>query len=79
MNILPFSINFYGKPENYGVIDKYLSRSAQPKKNDFKWLKQQGVTDIFNFRTRIKIGITFNEEDEVKWLGLKYHQIPSIT
>ncbi len=73
------AISFKGKPENYCVIDKYLSRSAQPQKEDFTWLKEQGVTDVFNFRTMIVSGLDFNEEEVVKSLGMKYHNIPSVS
>ena len=79
MRISASPINFKGQPNNYSIIDKYVSRSAQPKKEDFLWLKNQGVTDIFNFRTMYISGLNFNEEETVKNLGLKYHQIPSIT
>ena len=72
-------INFLAKPKNYGVIDQYVSRSAQPQKEDFAWLKEQGVTDIFNFRTMFDPSINFDEKEEVEKLGMKYHNIPSIT
>lgn len=72
-------INFLGKPDNYAVIDKYLSRSAQPQKDDFVWLKEQGVTDIINFRTMHRPDVNYNEEEQVNKLGLKYHSIPSET
>ena len=72
-------ISFLGKPKNYAVIDNYLSRSAQPEKEDFKWLKEQGVTDIFNFRTMTVSAIDYDEKAEVEKLGMKYHNIPSIT
>lgn len=78
-SILTSPINFSGKPSNYAVIDNYVSRSAQPQKKDFLWLKKQGVTDIFNFRTMYLPEIGFDEELAVKKLGLKYHQIPSVT
>ena len=45
------SITFKGMPNNYSQIDKTVSRSAQPMAEDFVWLKEQGVTDIVNFRT----------------------------
>ena len=73
------AINFYGKPKNYGVLDKYVSRSSQPQKEDFLWLKEHGVTDVFNFRTMHKPDVDFDEEAVVKSLGMNYHQIPSIT
>ena len=73
------AINFKGKPWNYSVIDNCLSRSAQPNKEDFIWLKEQGVTDVFNFLTMIDPGVDFNEEELVKSLGMRYHNIPTIT
>ena len=79
MNISLSTIAFHGKPDNYAIIDKYLSRSAQPNKENLKWLKEQGVTDIFNFRTMYKPDVDFDEQKEVEALGMKYHNIPSIT
>ena len=73
------AVSFSGKPENYSTIDKYLSRSAQPNKDNLFWLKKQGVTDIFNFRTMVVPDINFDEEEIVKSLNMKYHSIPSIT
>lgn len=70
---------FKGKPENYQKIDNTLSRSAQPKADDFKWLKEQGVTDVVNFRTMIVEGQDFNEKSVVENNGMKYHSIPSYT
>lgn len=72
-------IYFTGKPKNYSKIDDVVSRSAQPQKEDFSWLKKQGVTDIFNFRTMTVSGLNFDEKQEVENLGMKYHNIPSIT
>ena len=79
MKIALSSINFCGKPENFAVIDKCLSRSAQPQREDFAWLKEQGVTDIINFRTMFNNEVKFNEESEVIESGMRYHSIPSIT
>ena len=79
MNIHFTNLNFNGKPDNYAIIDKYLSRSAQPQKEDFSWLKEQGVTDIINFRTMYRPDIDFNEKVEVERLGMNYHNIPTIT
>ena len=70
---------FRARPDNYAKIDKHVSRSAQPNKEDFAWLKEQGITDVINFRTMIVENIDFNEENEVINLGMKYHNIPSIT
>lgn len=74
-----YAVNFKGKPDNYGVIDKHVSRSAQPKPDDFKWLKEQGVTDIINFRTMIVPDLGKEEQNTVEALGMKYHNIPSYT
>lgn len=72
-------VSFSGKPNNYAKIDESVSRSAQPKKEDFRWLKEQGVTDVFNFRTMHAPDIDFDEKVEVEKLGMKYHNIPSYT
>lgn len=69
----------YCKPYNYSQIDNYVSRSAQPSQNDFLWLKQQGVTDVINFRTMTVAGIDFDEKSTVEGLGMKYHNIPTRT
>ena len=79
MKILFSNIKFAGKPDNYSVIDKFVSRSAQPKKEDLKWLKELGVTDIVNFRTMYTPDINFDEKAEAENLGIKYHSIPSVT
>lgn len=73
------NISFQGKPDNYTKIDNFLSRSAQPQKDDFKWLREQGVTDVINFRTMKKPGLDFSEEDVVESLGMKYHNIPTVS
>ena len=77
MKIRP--ISFQGKPKNYATIDNNISRSAQPMKDDFIWLKEQGVTDIINFRTMVVSALDFDEKTVVENLGMKYHNIPSIT
>ena len=79
MRVSISAINFYGRPDNYSIVDQYISRSAQPQKEDFIWLKEQGVTDVFNFRTMVKQAIDFDEAEVVKNLGIKYHSIPSKT
>ena len=73
------AISFKGMPINYSEIDNILSRSAQPMAEDFLWLKEQGVTDIVNFRTMVVSGVEFDEKTAVESLGMKYHNIPSIT
>ena len=77
MKIYP--ITFLGKPNNYVNINNTISRSAQPLKDDFVWLKEQGITDIINFRTMVVSAIDFDEKALVEKLGMKYHNIPSIT
>ncbi len=77
MRIVP--ISFQGMPYNYSKIDETLSRSAQPVSDDFLWLKNQGVTDVVNFRTMVVSGVEFDEKTVVESLGMKYHNIPSIT
>lgn len=72
-------LNFKGKPNNYRKIDNVVSRSAQPKEEDFKWLKEQGVTDVINFRTMYVAGQNFDEKNVVEQNGMKYHNIPSYT
>ena len=79
MNIQFANMSFNGKPQNYAVVDSFLSRSAQPQKDDFAWLKEQGITDIINFRTMLNNEVTFDEKAEVEKLGMKYHNIPSVT
>ena len=66
-------------PSNYSPVDRFVSRSAQPKQEDFAWLKEHGVTDVFNFRTMYRPDVDFDEEKTVKELGMNYHNIPSIT
>lgn len=77
MKIAAASISFSGRPNNYANIDQYVSRSAQPAKEDFAWLKAQGVTDIINFRTMYQSGMNFDEKKVVENLGMKYHNIPT--
>lgn len=71
-------ITFTGKPKNYGVIDKNVTRSAQPEKNDFQWLKDQGVTDVINFRYDPPMRDPgFIEKEEVEKCGMRYHNVPT--
>lgn len=75
-----YPVAFTGKPQNYKQIDKFVSRSAQPQKEDFQWLKENtGITDIVNFRTMSEFPIYFDEQEVVESLGMKYHNIPSST
>ncbi len=73
------TICFNGIPNNYSKIDNFVSRSAQPQKEDFLWLKEQGITDIIDFRTMYDSQIRFNEKQIVEELGMNYHCIPTIT
>lgn len=81
MKILPINkpFCFKGQPYNYAKLDNFVSRSAQPKQEDFFWLKEQGVTDVINFRTMVVSGFDFDEEQEVLKAGMRYHNIPSVT
>lgn len=74
-----YNISFYGQPKNYAKIDSFVSRSAQPKREDIFWLKEQGITDIINFRTMMRVGVNFDEKAEAERLGLNYHQISSVS
>ena len=70
---------FKSKPNNYAKIDEHVSRSAQPLKEDLTWLKEQGVTDVINFRTMYAPAVDFDEAEELKKLGIRYHNIPTVT
>ncbi len=72
-------ISFRGMPPNYQKIDNTVSRSAQPEKEDFSWLKDQGVTDVVNFRTMGKSGLDYDEKAVVEKDGMIYHNIKSVT
>ncbi len=69
-------IPFLGTPTKYDKIDNYVSRSGQPKKDDFEWLKSQGVTDVLSLRKSIIID-GLDEKQIVNSLGMTYHHIPS--
>jgi len=79
MKINHTTLSFLGMPLNYSKIDNNVSRSAQPMKEDFVWLKKQGITDVINFRYMTEPGIDFDEQKIVEELGMKYHRIPSRT
>ncbi|HNW25262.1 MAG TPA: tyrosine-protein phosphatase [Candidatus Gastranaerophilaceae bacterium] len=66
-------------PKNYKVIDEYVSRSAQPDKESFLWLKNQGITDVINFRTMYEPKIDFDESQYLKQINLNYHHLPTGT
>lgn len=68
-------LNSYA-PFNYRKEDNFVSRSAQPQASNLIWLKTEGVTDIFNLRTMVVPKLNFNEETEVKNLGMNYHNYP---
>ncbi len=70
------NIKFSGMPERYNRINNILSRSAQPKEEDFVWLKEQGITDIIDLKSGFENRIlNFDEQKVVENLGLKYHNI----
>ncbi len=58
-------ISFRGQPNNFHIIDRNVLRSAQPAAEDFAWLKEQGVTDIINFRTFINIEKSHSMKDRL--------------
>ncbi len=67
------------KPFRYVDVSKNLSRSAQPRVDQFEWLKKQGVTDVVNLRKPKIEFINFDEKAVVENLGMKYHNIPTYT
>ena len=69
-------ITFQGKPENHGVVNKHLTRSAQPWPEDLPWLKDDGVTDIINLREMHDPKCLYDEAGESAKLGMKYHHVP---
>ena len=73
------NISFKGEPTNFHIIDSTVSRSGQPAREDFLWLKKQGITDVISFRTLTKAKIDFDEKAVVNSLGMEYHPIPSVT
>ncbi len=77
--ILFMKVSFRGIPLNYKKIDNTVSRSGQPLRADFQWLKDNGVTDIINFRTMYEPDVDFDEKTVTENLGMKYHNIPSYT
>lgn len=79
MKVVLNSVLFKAQPPNYTKIDDTVSRSAQPAKEDFKWLKEQGVSDIINFRTMYKPDLNFSEKNVVESLGMNYHNIPTVS
>lgn len=79
MKTQPVYLTFEAKPKNFAKIDETISRSAQPSTGDFIWLKEQGITDIINLCTKIKSDSMPSEQKTVEELGMKYHNIPTIT
>lgn len=69
-------ITFATKPSNYKVIDELVSRSAQPNKNNIKWLKKHGVTDVINFCHDGDLRVC-DEKALVEKAGMHYHNIPT--
>lgn len=66
-------------PNNYKKIDEFVSRSAQPLRENFIWLKADGITDVVNFRTMYLPHINFKEDELAESLNIKYHAIPTIS
>ena len=65
-NPINIKYNIQRKSNNYAKIDEYILRSAQPQKEDFTQLKEQGVTDVINFRTMYAPAVDFEVQvDEI--------------
>lgn len=64
------NVCFTGEPLNYSKINEQVSRSAQPNKEDFIWLKENGITDIIDFRTTNSTKTYFDEKTVVESLGM---------
>lgn len=81
MKIQPIKdlLTFKSMPYNYTQIDENVSRSAQPTREDYLWLKRSGVTDVINFRTLWKKDMSFDEASWAEFLGIRYHHLPSVS
>ena len=77
-NISPTKNTFFtpSAPLNYQKVDDFVSRSAQPNENNLIWLKENGNTDVINFRTMFVPSIEFDEPKFVTNLGMNYHNFP---
>jgi len=75
--MLRTQIIYDNRPSNFGVISKTVSCSAQPSVKNLMWLKENGYTDVINFRTTIDNEQDFNEKEMAKKIGLKYHWLPT--
>ena len=65
------------EPKTRVYRDGRILLSAQPSKQSFEWLHQQGVTTIITCRTRSEVeGLTFNQDELVSELGMRYIHIP---
>lgn len=60
------------KIKNFGEMDEHYFRGAQPKKDDYKALKELGVTTVIDLRD----DPTDYEKPSVEALGMKYFNIP---
>lgn len=57
---------------NFGQLDSRFLRGAQPKDNQFVWLRDNGVRFVINLRENPKD----KERQIVEQLGMKYFSIP---
>lgn len=71
-----FGITFSNKPQNFKQIDSSVSRSAQPKESNIKWLKKHGVTDVIDFCDEGDRKF-YDEQALVENAGIHYHNIPT--
>ena len=60
------------KIENFGQMDERLYRGAQPAPDDYKALKELGITTVIDLRK----DKTDYEQSAVESLGMKYVNIP---
>ena len=73
MDSVPLRSEQVGTVKNLHVIgDTYLA--GQPGAEDFKLLKERGVTRVINLRTEGEVG--FDEAAVVGGLGMEYHHVP---
>jgi len=73
-----FGIVFAKRPQNYKVVDNFISRSAMPtSEKNMKWLKKHGVTDIINLRISGSMNRKEMEREAAEKYGIRYHHLPT--
>lgn len=80
MKLINIYQKFYNKPHQLGnkykKVDDYLIRGPHPKISDLIALKNEGVTQIYDFRHISVRGFKFIEKLACKQLGIKYIRHP---